>query len=140
MKGEAEAAAKRERDENLSFDEVWCVVDVDDHKHLKEAVVTANDNGIKVAVSNPCFELWLVLHFRESPGAQHREKVQEMVGGFVSGYHKHLVFDDFSAGYGAAVKRAQQIDEDCAAMGEPRRNPSTGVYRLTESIRTFRNA
>ena len=25
----------------------------------------ARDNGIRVAISNPCFELWLVLHYAQ---------------------------------------------------------------------------
>jgi hypothetical protein len=140
MKVEAEAEAKRARDENLLFEEVWCLVDVDEHKRLKEALVAARDNDIQVGVSNPCIELWLLLHFRESPGAQHREKIKELVGRFVPGYDKHLDFGKLESGYAEAVKRARRIDADCERMGEPMRNPSTGVYRLTELIRNFRNA
>jgi hypothetical protein len=46
-------------------DEVWCVFDVDEHPKLAEARDQANANGIQLAVSNPCFELWLLLHFQE---------------------------------------------------------------------------
>ena len=73
MKREAERVAKRQRDSYLAFDEVWCVHDVDDHPRLDEARIMARDNDISLAVSNPCFELWLLLHFREDPGMQDRE-------------------------------------------------------------------
>lgn len=48
--------------------EYWCVFDVEapkPHPGLQDAVVMARDNGIRVAVSNPCFELWLILHFAD---------------------------------------------------------------------------
>jgi len=38
-------------------------------------------------------------------------------------------------GYPDAVRRAQQLDADAVSLGEPGRNPTTGVYRLTELIR-----
>ena len=45
--------------------EYWCVFDVDTHPNLRQAVQKAEDNGIRVAVSNPCIELWFLLHFQE---------------------------------------------------------------------------
>lgn len=73
---DARERAKRERDEFLSYDSVWCVFDVDEHPNVPEAVDMACANGIELAISNPCFELWLLLHFRENPGAQHRHTLQ----------------------------------------------------------------
>src|SRR5271156_3507691 len=65
LKKAAARDAKRGKDENLKFDVVWCVFDVDEHPYLAEAQQQARVNGIKVAVSNPCFELWALLHFQE---------------------------------------------------------------------------
>ena len=28
-------------------------------------VASAGANGIRLAISNPCFELWLILHFQD---------------------------------------------------------------------------
>jgi hypothetical protein len=45
------------------FDELWLVVDVDHHeKELDEIVAAAEERGFHAAVSNPCIELWLLLH------------------------------------------------------------------------------
>lgn len=44
--------------------EYWCVFDVDTHPNLRQAVQKAEANGIRVAVSNPCIELWFLLHFQ----------------------------------------------------------------------------
>ena len=65
MKREAALEAKRKKDENLKYDQVWCVFDIDEHPFVPEAKQQARDNGIEVAISNPCFELWALLHFRD---------------------------------------------------------------------------
>src|SRR6185436_2146803 len=50
------------------YDEVWCVTDVDHYERdggkVTAAVALAGDD-IKLAVSNPCFELWLLLHHED---------------------------------------------------------------------------
>lgn len=53
----AAVSARRERDDSLLYDEVWCVFDVDQHTRLREAIQQADACEIKLAVSNPCFEL-----------------------------------------------------------------------------------
>ncbi|WP_209700102.1 RloB family protein [Kribbella aluminosa] len=53
------------------IDECWCVFDVEwpqHHPHLDRALRLAAAEGIRIAVSNPCFELWLILHFQEQAG------------------------------------------------------------------------
>jgi hypothetical protein len=130
----AEETARREGDDFLLYDEVWCVLDVDDHPKLDEAKIMARDNGIDVAISNPSFELWLLLHFRDNPGAQDRHHLQKMTKGFVDGYDKHINFDRFAPHYEAARSRAARMQRQAEEDGEPHRNPTTGVFRLTESI------
>lgn len=59
-------AIERNRDDEV--DECWCVFDVEwpkNHPDLSQAVQLANDHGIHLAISNPCFELWLILHFED---------------------------------------------------------------------------
>ncbi|GAB5549367.1 MAG: RloB family protein [Sandaracinaceae bacterium] len=137
-KRNAEDEAKRQRDDFLSFDEVWCVCDVDEHQRLPDARQMARDNDIMIAVSNPCFELWLVLHFRDSPGPQHRHDMQKLLAKFLEGYDKHLDFSALSHGVQSAVVRAQRLDEMAQEEGEGGRNPTTDVYRLAESILAVR--
>lgn len=64
LKKESEGQARRRRDVNLRYDHIWCVFDIDEHPFVPEARQQARDNRIDVAVSNPCFELWLLLHFQ----------------------------------------------------------------------------
>jgi hypothetical protein len=131
-KSSAEDDARRERDQNLAFDSVWCVFDVDDHPNIPDARQMARDNGIEVAISNPCFELWLLLHLRESPGMNDRAAIQRMLVRHMPDYDKGVDFARISEGYRDAVRRAEQLDK--LAQGDPERNPTTGVYRLTRII------
>lgn len=134
LKNAAATRARRERDDYLSFDEVWCVFDVDDHPNILEARDKAKANDIRVAISNPSFELWLLLHFCDNPGAQHRKDIARRLGKFVPNYHKHIVFNDFANSYEEAFRRARQMQVLANEDGEPYRNPTTGVFALTESI------
>ncbi|GAB4136801.1 MAG: RloB family protein [Planctomycetaceae bacterium] len=124
---DAKKQAKRENDDNLKYEEVWCVFDVDDHPNLADAKEMARDNGLKLAVSNPCIEVWLWLHFAESPGMQDRNKLQKMMRKHIANYNKHVNYADYKNGYDDAVTRAKRLTEGV--------NPSTTVWRLTESIR-----
>lgn len=137
LRNEAQAEAKRQRDEHLAFDEVWCVFDVDEHPHIPEAREMANKNEIELAISNPNFEIWLLLHFRDSPGPQTRHTIPKMLRKFLPNYEKHLKYEDFSPYYAKAVERAARLDMSVGNAPPP--NPSTGVYQLTERIRDLGN-
>ena len=48
------------------YDEVWCVLDVEHAAHeakLNEAIVRAREHNIRLFLSNPSFEVWLIGHF-----------------------------------------------------------------------------
>lgn len=140
FKTKAARRAQSENDSNLDFDRVWCVIDVDDHSRLHQAKIMAQDHGIELAISNPSFELWLLLHLRESPGARKQDAIRSLLKQkqHWPTYQKEVLavhFKDCEEGYHQAVTRAKKLDELAAGIGEPGKNPSTGVYRLTEEIR-----
>lgn len=133
-KKEAEKEAKRFKDQNLKYDEVWCVYDVDEHPKLEDAFQQARDNGIKLAVSNPCFELWLLLHFAEQTAHIERHKVRALLRHHLPGYNKRADFEKLKTGYSDAVRRAQLLKKRCEENGNEGGNPSTEVHKLTERI------
>ena len=64
----AAASKSRSVEEADEIDEVWCLFDVEwpnNHPRLDEAVSLAEESGVQLAISNPCFELWLALHFED---------------------------------------------------------------------------
>lgn len=48
---------------------IFVVVDVDDYHDHRRAQRICKDNGIRLVISNPCFEVWLVDHVRQCPAA-----------------------------------------------------------------------
>ena len=65
LKNAAQKEAKIRQDENLLYDDIWCVFDIDEHPAVPDGKRQARDNEINLAISNPCFELWILLHFRD---------------------------------------------------------------------------
>ena len=134
MKRQAERKARRQHDGFLAYDEVWCVFDVDEHPRIPEARQQARDNGIKLAISNPCFELWALLHFQDQSAYLSRQDAQRQLRLHIPEYGKDLPFHHLVSGYEQAVERAKNLDRRCETAGCPGENPSTGVHALTERI------
>ncbi|MFT7647504.1 MAG: hypothetical protein ACI8Y4_002253 [Candidatus Poriferisodalaceae bacterium] len=67
---------RRRKADGPDFDEIWCVFDTDEHPNLEQAVAEAADSNIRTARSNPCFELWLVLHVADQTAHVHRHAIQ----------------------------------------------------------------
>jgi hypothetical protein len=88
--------------------------------------------GVKLAVSNPCFELWLLLHHDECRAHQARcSTVVKRLREHVPNYDKTQVsFADHAKGVRAAISRARALDGDDDSFP----NPSTGMWRLTEIL------
>jgi len=133
-KREAERQARREKDDNLKYDELWCVFDVDAHEYVPEAKQKAEANKIELAISNPCFELWLLLHFQDQRAHIERHHVQSACRNHMPGYDKEVPFDLVFPLYREAVERAETLNHWQETRGCAGENPSTGVHRLTERI------
>ncbi|GAB2820391.1 RloB family protein [Lentzea nigeriaca] len=120
------AVKLREKDRD-GFDEYWCVVDVDDFD-IDEAVAVAVATGISLAVSNPCFEVWLILHFADcTAGIASPMAAAEKLRRHLPRYSKGVLdFALFAERVDKAVARAK-------ALGPG--NPSSDMWRLVEVVR-----
>ena len=135
LKNQANRDAKRRADDNLRYDEIWCVFDVDDHPLIPEATDQAKANGIELAISNPCFELWALLHFQDQQAHIERGKVQHLCATHMPRYEKKLDYEILRPKYSNAVKRAEDLERLHESRGTAGANPSTTVYRLVELIK-----
>jgi hypothetical protein len=63
IRREAEDSGLDEK-RDWNFPQVWVLFDRDDHKNIREAHNMAEDAGVRVAYSHPCFELWRLLHYQ----------------------------------------------------------------------------
>jgi hypothetical protein len=132
---EAKEESRRQHDDNLLYDEVWGVFDIDSHPNIECARELAEAKSIRLAISNPCFELWAVLHFQDQRSEIQRKPLRRALQKLMPDYDKELDFAKMHPGYETAVKRAEDLDREAANHQEPGRNPTTGVARLTEAIR-----
>lgn len=130
----ADRQARSEGSNYLRYDAVWGDVDVDDHARLPQARRVAAENGVELAVSNPCFELWALLHYQDQTAHIERDRLRLALQRHQPGYDKLLDFGRMHPGYAEAVRRAISLDAQADAHGESGRNPTTGVYRLTKLI------
>jgi hypothetical protein len=53
-----------------AIDQLWLVLDVDRWPRLNGTLAAASRDDLRAAISNPCFEIWLQLHFTDTPSAE----------------------------------------------------------------------
>jgi len=123
------------------YDRVWCVFDVEiPHKNvsLAQALDKAKANGIRLAVSNPCFEFWVLLHFERTARLfRDCHDVVCDVRKHVRHYKKGIdLYPSLSDKTTTAIKNAQSVDRHHLPETRPAEcNPSTGVHRLVQYLR-----
>jgi RloB-like protein len=135
VKAEEERQEKRGR--GRAHDEFWCVFDIDEHPHLERASELAAASDINLAISNPCIELWFLLHFADQTAYIDRRDAQRQARAHLK-CGKDL--DDRALGslaenFALARERAQRLDEKHRDDGTPTPgNPSSGAWRVIDSI------
>ena len=60
----AKMLRQKEQSHGEKYDSVYCVFDRDEHSSFDQACAVASESDLKLARSWPCFEFWLLLHFR----------------------------------------------------------------------------
>jgi len=139
FKRRAEAEARRYHDSSYRFDEVWCVFDIDEHPFVPEARRQAQDNSIRVAISNPCFELWVLLHFQEQFAYIDRHDVQHLCRKYLPNYQKELPYNKILSQQAIATMRAAELEKWQSDRGNHGANPSTLVHHLVQRLVSLRD-
>ena len=120
-----------------STDEAWLVVDKDQwtNEQLNQLHKWAQESrNFGLAVSNPKFEFWLLLHFEKGNGIASSQDCSNRLEKHIPGYNKELKSRNFTRSQiDEAMRRAKQRDNPpCADW--PRAMGGSTVYRLVESI------
>lgn len=120
-------------------DEVWAVFDRDEHPNIKEAINMCQGAGVGVAYSNPCFELWLILHYEDFGKLDERYAVQKHFATLSEGYDpggtKRPDCALLMAQIEVAEARAELQRKQRIAEGDEFGRPMTTVSELTAAIR-----
>lgn len=144
------------KDDDLSpksGDSVWIVADGDvnyqaadaikkKNEALTQARATAEKEAYSLLISNPCFELWYLLHLRYTtahlPDYDAVKKALEQAG--IKDYEKHNdLYEQLASETIEAIKRAKRLETHQVENGFTLplgidANPFTEVYRLVEKL------
>jgi RloB-like protein len=115
------------------YDQGWCVLDVDEYPDVGVAMAEADREDVHVALSNPCFELWLLLHFVEHRAyARTYAELLPHLRRHIPGYDKTRIdFHHYHSGWREAVRRGRAL----APVGKEHEvNPATGMWRLATTV------
>jgi hypothetical protein len=132
-------ARSRAVSENDEIDEFWCVFDVEwpvNHPNLAEAMALAEANEIGVAISNPCFEVWLILHLKEHGAWLDNDQAEKLRHQLDKPTDKGIAPAKYMPHIGKAASRAAKLEERHQRNGTyfPNDNPSSGMHRLIASV------
>ncbi|WP_460367500.1 RloB family protein [Actinocorallia lasiicapitis] len=117
---------------NEDYDEIWCVLDTElDPVLVKDLQNLIKGTNVRLALSAPSFEFWLILHRtdRRSP-FQTAKEAERMMEKLVPGWKKGagFVYTEFVRDVRKAASRAGELG------GGPEQNPSSDVWRLIELL------
>lgn len=131
--------SRRSKDSFEENDQVWAVFDRDEHPRFDEAIALCDRQGVLVGRSNPCFELWLILHERDHDRYEDRDEMQAILERLRPEYHKDggktPDCDELVSRVQDAERRADVLLRRRRESGAPYGNPSTTVGHLTREIR-----
>lgn len=127
-----------------TFDHVWLVFDkddfpADDFDAMERACSERSDESRKFHAlwSNPCFELWPLLHLRYTTAQMSSDGCQRMLVQILDKecgveYRKNLggLFELVDKGRGEAIERARQLEEHHAALGNVRPSEKCPATRV----------
>ncbi len=119
-------------------DELWLMIDTDRWGERKLSGITkeAGQKGYFMAVSNPCFEVWLYLHLDDVRTAitacrELKQLLRETIGSYNSSRLDPDVFRDHIS---EAVQRAKALTPDASERWPA--SIGTHVYKVVERILT----
>ena len=122
-------------------DDIWLVLDHDNRSKINEIIQEMKNAGFNVALSNPCFELWFLLHYSNSSSNLTSEQAKnELKKKYINDYDKSMsgIYSILkphqrSAMFAAEQLRKYHLDNNNDEMS----NPSTNVDKLVSFLESL---
>jgi hypothetical protein len=121
-------------------DQVWCVFDADNNndENIRKAKKLAEEK-VHICFSNPCFELWYLLHFRYHDQAISTSDLKAKLEELIKNYDKTKdYFDLLLSKRDEAIKRTNRLNQKLISAGiellSKKSNPSTQVVNLVQEM------
>ena len=130
---------------NIEYnDELWMIIDCDrwGSKKIKEIAKLCNQKGYKLCVSNPRFEIWLLLHFIRIKSLKQTEINAWLKNNNIEKYlkenkyynkKKEIEFSKYFNKINIAIDNAKELDVDPNHRWP--KKIGTRVYLILESIK-----
>ncbi len=134
------------------FEHKWIVIDRDKERvnggghsveNFNGTISSAKAQNIKVAYSNPSFELWYLLHYEYRNTPLDRDEVIEELKKYIPNYAKNSLttYTEILPMQNIAISYAKKLIEMHTAyakvLSPENDNPSTTVYQLVELLNGF---
>ncbi len=148
----AKEVYEQSKEQDDPYDQVYCVFDRDTHESFEEALnKIKNTENFEAITTNPCFEFWLLLHFKYTSAA-YKQKDKKSVGDQAKHELKQLdVFTNYKKGQkdiyllckenlSIAITNAKQLrkemEDSVSQKNNPQidANPWTNFDMLVEAI------
>ncbi len=118
-------------------DSLWLVLDVDrwvQQSKLSNVCREAKQKNYQMAISNPCFEVWLCLHFENlRPQDRTCKDFERRLREILGGYRKNnLDFSVYQPTIQDAIERSRNLDQSLGNYWPS--SLGTHVYRLVEDL------
>lgn len=128
-------------------DSAWAVFDGDEHiansrENWNQALSLAQRERVELAISNPCFELWYLLHFQDQFARLSRNQAEALLRRYLGRYQKSQILypDPLSGLTGSAIERAGALAARALENQlPPHENPCAGACRLVELLLSLTN-
>jgi len=125
------------------YDHVWAVFDRDEfsREDFNEAIRLANDNGISVAYSNTCFELWYALHFDFITTGLHRDDFPSRLTRKLGRHYlknDRAIYSSLEHLQSTAIKNSKNLLATYSPPDPASDDPSTTVHLLVELLNSVR--
>ncbi|MBD2298907.1 RloB domain-containing protein [Nostoc sp. FACHB-190] len=129
-------------------DHAWAVFDGDEHieksrDKWQSAISRAKSQKINLAITNPCFELWYLLHFQDNLSQVTRDKLVKLLGKHISNYDKSMCLypEPLKSLTEQAIERAKKIAKQIEANElDEHSNPCcSGLPKLISSLLSLEN-
>ena len=139
------------------IDQIACVFDHDNHESFERAINTINNHKPKqkdkskpkylIITSIPCFEIWLLLHFRLTTKPFQPTKNKSAAELLISNLQKDIPtytknntiwFNNLISRIDDAIKNAKQLDKQ--NKNDKFSNPSTKIHLLIEHLMNLKGS
>lgn len=120
--------------EETNSHEIWVLIDKDnwpqgDIDNLKkDSSISRKVSKFHVLVSDPKFELWLILHFENGNGIATATEIDQRLKGYMRDYDKHCNPDLFN------LTKIQQASTNAKNLSKGNGNVCTDVYILIDHL------